>query len=62
MKKIELIVFNLRKIELVKLGQDIYLGPKVTACKTPMKAAFGHIHVQFIASNDHNISKVTKVW
>ena len=59
MKKIELIVFNLRKKELVKLGQDIYLGPKATACKTPMKAALGHIYVQFIAGYDYNISKVT---
>ena len=60
MKKIELIVFNLRIKELVNLGQDIYLGPKATACKTPMKANFGYKHVQFIASNDYNISQVHK--
>ena len=52
MKKIEIIVFNLRKKELVKLGQDIYLGPKATACKTTMKALLGHLNVQFIAGND----------
>ena len=52
MKKIELIVFNWRKKILGNLGQYIYLWPKTTACKTPMKALLGHINVQFIAGND----------
>ena len=59
MKYIELIVFNWCKKELVNLVQDIYLVPKATAYKTPMKANLGHRLVQFIAVNYYNISKFT---
>ena len=51
MKKIEFIVFNLRKKELVILGQDIYLWPQATSYKTPMKDNIGHKLVQFIVVN-----------